>query len=64
MDVSVCAWFLTGGFPPVVGSSSDVDISGVAPLFQRLHYSEEINAWETNRERDANKQNEIKEKKL
>lgn len=40
-------WMLTRCFPPVVGSSSDIVIPGVAPLNQCLHYSEEIQAWKT-----------------
>lgn len=42
--LSVCAWLLTGGFSPIIGSSSDIVISGVAPLHQCLHYSKEIHA--------------------
>lgn len=44
-DGSLWVPTLTGCFPPVVGSSSDVVIPGVPPLNQRLHQREEIQAW-------------------
>lgn len=37
-------WMLTGCLPPVIGSSPDIIIPGVAPLNQCLNYSEKIQA--------------------